>query len=122
MFPVRAAHPGDTLPSAAGAPDIAVMRRDEIIARIRKHADAIRAEGATELYLFGSAARDEMNEDSDVDVFVKCDPGRTVSLLDIIGIKHIIEDDLGRHVDITTREALHPIMRGRILNEAVRAL
>jgi len=98
------------------------MRRDEIIARIRKHADAIKAEGATELYLFGSAARDEMGAKSDIDVFVECDPRRTVSLLDIIGIKHIIEDDLGHRVDITTKDALHPLMRDNILHEAVRVL
>jgi predicted nucleotidyltransferase len=98
------------------------MRRDEIITRIRKHADAIRAEGATELYLFGSAARDEMGQQSDIDVFVECDPHRRVSLLDIIGIKHIIEDDLGRRVDITTKDALHPLMRDSILQEAVRIL
>ena len=98
------------------------MHRDEVIARIRKHADAIRAEGATALYLFGSAARDEMGAASDIDVFVECDPHRSVSLLHIIGMKHIIEDDLGRRVDITTRESLHPLLRDRILNEAVRVL
>jgi uncharacterized protein len=98
------------------------MRRDEVIARIRKHADAIRAEGATELYLFGSAARDEMGDKSDIDVFVECDPTRSVSLLRIIGIKHIIEDDTGRRVDITTKDSLHPRLRDRILSEAVRVL
>lgn len=98
------------------------MHRDEIISRIRKHADAIRAEGATALFLFGSAARDEMRDESDIDVFVECDPSRQVSLLHIIGIKHIIEDDLGRHVDITTKPGLHPLLRDRILHEAIRVL
>ncbi len=98
------------------------MGRDEIIARIRKHANAIRAEGATALYLFGSAARDQMGPTSDIDVFVECDPDRSVSLLHIIGIKHIIEDDLGHTVDITTKDGLHPILRDRILTEAVQVL
>jgi predicted nucleotidyltransferase len=98
------------------------MRRDEVIARIRKHAEAIRAEGATALFLFGSAARDDMGAASDVDVFVECDPNRSVSLLHIIGIKHIIEDDLGRPVDITTKDSLHPRLRERILMEAVQVL
>jgi predicted nucleotidyltransferase len=98
------------------------MRQDEIIARIRRHAAAIREEGATSLYLFGSAARDEMGPASDIDVFVECDPDRSVSLLHIIGIKHIIEDDLGRRVDITTKESLHPLLKDRILAEAVQVL
>ena len=98
------------------------MGREEIITRIRKHADAIRAEGATALYLFGSAARDQAGPDSDIDVFIECDATRRVSLLDIIGIKHIIEDDLGLPVDITTRQGLHPRLRDNILAEAVRVL
>src|SRR2546423_3973636 len=98
------------------------MGRNEVIARIRKHADAIRAEGAMALYLFGSAARDEMGPASDIDVFVDCDPNRSVSLLDIIGIKHIIEDNLSRPIDITTRESLHPRLRDRILAEAIKVI
>jgi uncharacterized protein len=98
------------------------MRRAEIIAGIRKHADAIRAEGATELYLFGSAARDEMGAGSDIDVFVDYDPGSRFSLLNVSGIRLIVMDELGREVDITTKDSLHPLMRQRILAEAVRVI
>ena len=98
------------------------MRREEIIARIRKHAEAIRAEGATELYLFGSAARDEMGEKSDVDVFVDYDPERRFSLLNLSGIHLIVMEELGREVDITTKDSLHPELRQRILSEAIRVL
>ena len=98
------------------------MRRDEIIAGIRKHADAIRAEGATELYLFGSAARDEMSVESDIDVFVAYDPDSRFSLLNMSGIRLIVMDELGRDVDITTKDSLHPRLRQRILAEAVRVI
>jgi predicted nucleotidyltransferase len=98
------------------------MRRDEIIARIRKHADAIRAEGATELYLFGSAARDQIGDNSDIDVFVYYDPNSRFSLLNMSGIRLIVMDELGREVDITTRNSLHPRLKHRILSEAVRVI
>jgi predicted nucleotidyltransferase len=98
------------------------MRRDEVITRIRKHADAIRAEGATALYLFGSAARDEMGPASDVDVFVEYRPEGHFSLLNISGIRLIVMDELGREVDITTRNSLHPRLKEKILAEAVRVL
>ncbi|MCC6889676.1 MAG: nucleotidyltransferase family protein [Hyphomicrobiales bacterium] len=98
------------------------MRRDEIVTRIRKHADAIRAEGATGLYLFGSAGRGEINENSDIDVFVDYDPQSRFSLLNLSGIHLIVTDELGREVDITTKDALHPRLRQRILSEAVRVL
>ena len=98
------------------------MRRDDIISRIRKHADAIRAEGATALYLFGSAARDEMRAESDIDLFVDYDPQARFSLLNLSGIRLIVMDELGHDIDITTRNSLHPPLKDRILAEAVRVL
>lgn len=98
------------------------MKRDEIIARIRKHADAIRAEGATSLYLFGSAARKEMGPASDIDVFVDYDPESRFSLLNLSGIRLIVMDELNREVDITTRSSLRPPLRDKILADAVRVL
>jgi len=62
-----------------------MMRRDDIISRIRKDSDAIRAEGAIALYLFGSIARDQAQADSDIDVFVDYDPKRKFSLLNMSG-------------------------------------
>jgi uncharacterized protein len=98
------------------------MNRDEIISRIRKHSNAIHAEGATALYLFGSAARDDLGTASDIDVFVEYDPQSHFSLLNMSGIRLIIMDEIGREVDITTRNALRPPLKERILSEAVRVL
>lgn len=47
------------------------MRRDEIISKLRAHEPELRAAGVTGLALFGSAARGEQRDDSDVDVVVK---------------------------------------------------
>lgn len=49
------------------------MTRDDAIARLRDHADAIRALGGTSLYLFGSTSRDEARPDSDLDLFMDYD-------------------------------------------------
>jgi len=98
------------------------MTRAEIIARIRKHADAIRAEGATSLCLFGSAAREEMGSTSDIDLFVDYDPETRFSLLNMSGIRLIVMDEFNREVDITTRDSLHPALKDKILADAVRVL
>ena len=98
------------------------MRRDEIIARTCKHAAAIHDEGATSLYLFGSAARDQMGPASDIDIFVDYDPESRFSLLNISGIRLIVMDELNREVDITTRNSLHPLLRDKILADAVRVI
>jgi uncharacterized protein len=98
------------------------MSRHEIVRRIRSRAAAIRAEGATALYLFGSVARDQAVATSDIDVFVDYEPNSGFSLLNLSGIRLIIMDEIGREVDITTSSSLHPRLKDRILAEAVRVL
>jgi uncharacterized protein len=47
------------------------MKRDDIIARLRAHESELRAAGVTSLALFGSAARAEQHDDSDIDIVVR---------------------------------------------------
>ena len=94
------------------------MRRDEVIAVLRRHADAIRARGVTALYLYGSTARDDAGAESDVDIFADVDYGRFdfVALMDL---RDLFADMLGRPVDFTSRNGLHPDLRDRIVRSAV---
>jgi len=96
------------------------MNRNEAIAKLKGCADAVKARGATSLYLFGSAARDEATVESDLDLFVDYDPQRKFSLVDLVGIKHFLEDSLGVAVDVTTRDSLHPMLRKDIEKSAMR--
>jgi predicted nucleotidyltransferase len=96
------------------------MDRIEAIARLKEHADAIKALGATSLYLFGSSARNQARDDSDLDLFVDYDPEKKFSLFDLVGIKQLLEDELGMPVDVTTRDSLHPMLRQDIEKSAIR--
>jgi predicted nucleotidyltransferase len=96
------------------------MDRVEAVSQLRKHADAIKALGATSLYLFGSSARDEARPDSDIDLFVDYDPAKKFSLFDLVGIKQFLEDELRMPVDVTTRDSLHPMLREDIEKSAIR--
>ncbi|HEV7245885.1 MAG TPA: nucleotidyltransferase domain-containing protein [Shinella sp.] len=96
------------------------MTKNEAIARLKQQADAVRALGATSLYLFGSVARDEAGASSDLDLFIDYDRDRTFSLVDLVGIKLLLEDELGGDVDVTTRDSLHPKLKGRIEHSAIR--
>ena len=96
------------------------MDRTAAIDSIRRKTEAVRAFGATALYVFGSIARDEAKTDSDIDVFVEDDAAKTFSLLDLAGIKVLLEDELGIEVDVTTRDSLHPLLRERIEQSAIR--
>jgi len=96
------------------------MNRNEAIAKLKGCADAVKARGATSLYLFGSAVRNEARPDSDLDLFIDYDPERKFSLVDLVGIKLLLEDELGTQVDVTTRDSLHPMLRKDIESSAVR--
>ncbi|MBO1347381.1 MAG: nucleotidyltransferase family protein [Hormoscilla sp. GUM202] len=67
--------------------------------------------------IFGSVARGEDREDSDVDFLVDMEQGH--SLLDRIGLMQDLEDLLGRKVDVATVKVLRDFCRDRILSEAV---
>ena len=73
--------------------------------------------GADNIRVFGSVARGEDTERSDIDLLVTFDP--PVSLLDHIGLMHSLEDLLGRKVQIVTDVALHPFLRDHVLHEAI---
>jgi predicted nucleotidyltransferase len=96
------------------------MTRNEAVSKLKDCADAVKARGATSLYLFGSTVRDEAVSDSDVDLFVDYDPNKKFSLVDLVGIKFLLEDALGLAVDVTTRDSLHPMLRKNIEQSAVR--
>jgi predicted nucleotidyltransferase len=77
------------------------MQRRDAIAALRAQSDRIRALGATALYLFGSTARDEATAASDLDLFLDYDNARRFSLIELVGIKHVLEERLGVRVDLT---------------------
>lgn len=99
---------------------MATMTRTEAITRLKPHADAIRALGATSLYLFGSVARDQAKTSSDLDLFIDYDQDSRFNAFDLVGIKQYLERTLGLDVDVTTRDSLHPMLRADIEQSAVR--
>lgn len=98
---------------------VRAMEKAVAIARLKENKEAIRALGATSLYLFGPAARDEARPDSDVDVFIEYDPSR-FTLFELAGIKSLIEEELAIEVDVTTRDSLHPLLKRRIEQSAIQ--
>lgn len=72
--------------------------------------------GARNVRVFGSAARGETTPDSDVDMLVEWEPGR--SLLDHVALMQDLEDLLGVKVDVVTSDALHRYIRDEVLAEA----
>lgn len=104
--------PTSVTPSTATAPTLDALRRrrDEILAVAAAH-------GATNVRVFGSVARGEADEASDVDFLVDLEPGRT--LFDLGGLLMALAEVLGHRVDVATERALKPRIHDRVLRESV---
>ncbi|MDF1522251.1 MAG: nucleotidyltransferase family protein [Trueperaceae bacterium] len=76
--------------------------------------------GVVRAGVFGSFARGEATDSSDVDFLVEFEEGRT--LLDLSGLRLDLCDVLGREVDVATPGSLHPGLRERVLREVVSIL
>ena len=98
------------------------MTKDEVISRLKATEPALRAQGAASLYLFGSHARDEASDSSDVDVFIDRDPDRSFGFIELTNIQFLLEEALGTQVDLATRTALHPRLRPEIERTAIRVM
>ncbi|MBV9570387.1 MAG: nucleotidyltransferase domain-containing protein [Alphaproteobacteria bacterium] len=96
------------------------MEKAEAIAVLREQASAVKALGATELYLFGSTVRETAAKTSDIDLFVDYDRRGHFSLVELAGIKQLLERHLGVPVDVTTKDSLDPLLSERIEASAER--
>jgi uncharacterized protein len=90
--------------------DLLQEKREAILQLAAKH-------GARNVRVFGSVARHEADEQSDIDFLVEMEPGR--SLLDMGGFLMDLRELLGREVDVVTERGLKPRIRDRVLQEAV---
>jgi predicted nucleotidyltransferase len=68
------------------------MRRDDVIAKLKEAETALRARGASALYLFGSHARDEARPDSDIDVFIDKDRFRKFGFDEFMDIYLLLQE------------------------------
>jgi len=90
--------------------DLLKSKRQEILAIAAKH-------GAFNVRIFGSASRGQARENSDIDILVDMEHGR--SLLDHIALMQDLEDLLQRKVDVVSERALHWYIRESVLSEAM---
>lgn len=72
--------------------------------------------GAYNVRVFGSVSREDDNENSDIDLLVEFEEGR--SLFDLIALKQELEEYFRRKVDIVTENSLHPLLQDKVRQEA----
>jgi len=93
-----------------GVNELLGAKREEIIRIAARH-------GAHNVRVFGSVARGEARENSDVDFLVEMEKGR--SLFDLGGLLMDLQEVLDRRVDVVTEKGLRDRIRSRVLREAI---
>ena len=97
------------------------MKQEEVTEVLRRYDAALRENGATALFVFGSRARGTERPDSDLDLFIDYDPAAKIPhLIRLMQIEDELSQALGIPVTITTRGALHPSMKKNIERDAIR--
>lgn len=81
-------------------------------------AEVCRRYGVRELSLFGSAVRDEMRPESDIDIMVEFEPGVRIGLIKFESLVDELESLTGRKVDLVTTRGLNPWVRPTVLKDA----
>jgi uncharacterized protein len=101
------------------------VKRDDIIAALRAHESELRAAGVASLSLFGSAARGDDRETSDVDVLVRLEPDPERDGFAYFGfmeqLTHRLEAIVHRRVDVIAEPVLKPGLRREVEKDRVVA-
>jgi predicted nucleotidyltransferase len=90
--------------------ELRAAKRETILAIARRH-------GVTSVRVFGSFARNEAREDSDLDLLVEAGPNTSAFFPG--GLLIDLEEALHRKVEVVEEQGLHHLLRGRIMEEAV---
>jgi predicted nucleotidyltransferase len=97
------------------------IAREELIAELQRLRPDFEGRGVTHMSLFGSRARRDNRPDSDVDLVIEisdqADEG--FSLLDLIGVGHIIEDNIGLEANLLMRRSLSGSFRSTVARDQV---
>ncbi len=106
---LRARHGG------VDAPDL-----KHIIACLRRHEKELRSAGIQQLGLFGSVARGEATQESDVDLMVVFEHGARIGLIEFAGLRRRMEEFLKRPVDLVLEESLKDYIRSQAMKDRVK--
>lgn len=97
------------------------MKKETALQIIRDHLDELKNYHVGSLAIFGSVARDEATDKSDIDILVELDPDAEVGLFEFFDLKRYLEKILGCEVDLGTFDSLRTEFREAVFKEMIRA-
>jgi predicted nucleotidyltransferase len=84
------------------------LTREQLLAELRALKTEFEREGVVHMAIFGSRARGDHRPDSDVDLVLDIEKGRKFSMLDAVGVGHIVEDRLGLKTSVVVLDKYAP--------------
>jgi predicted nucleotidyltransferase len=99
--------------------EVADITLEQIIAKLRELAPAIKAQGVTRLAIFGSRARGDARPDSDLDILVDILPRSAPIPFDLFKVQHLIEDTVRVPTEVSVREWLKSRVAERIADDLI---
>ena len=97
------------------------MKKEQAIQILQENLHELKKFHVKSVAIFGSVARDEATDQSDIDILVEFDPGAIVGLFMFINLKDYLSRILGCEVDLATPRSLRHEMKDNILKELIRA-
>jgi len=97
------------------------MKKDAIISRLKACEAELRAHGVLHAALFGSVARGEERDDSDIDIMVDLDPEIVKGMFKYAGVRNLIADMFEVPVDVVDRESMKSNVRPKAVADAIYA-
>ena len=97
------------------------MQREQVLEKLAGTHDIKRRFSVKNIYLFGSIAREEGSESSDVDLLIEYEPDARVGLFQFVKLQRELSSLLNCKVDLATPDSLHKELKDDILKEAVLA-
>jgi predicted nucleotidyltransferase len=97
------------------------MNRQQALQTLAENRSKLKRFSVKDLYLFGSVARDEAIDGSDVDILVKFQPNAKIGLFQFARLQRFLSELLEYNVDLATPDALHKELKKDIRKEAIHA-
>jgi predicted nucleotidyltransferase len=97
------------------------MNREQVIATLRSHEPELRNRGVLHAALFGSLARNEATQASDIDIMIEIDPDAPIGVFEYVSITHYLSDLFPVRVDVANSRRLKPHMKLGAERDAVYA-
>ncbi len=95
------------------------VARAQLVDELRRLGPDFARLGVTSVSLFGSRARGNHRDDSDIDLIVEISEGRKFSLLDLVAVEHVVSDRVGLPANVFLRRSLEPTFQDAVRGDEI---